>query len=293
MSGSEPLWRRVAGLYLSGIPADAGERLSTRAAADRAGVPGDIADPTQEIIDLGEALDLVTLAQGYQSPAVPLLLRALIRAVRQTAAARLAAESAAETVMAGKPEATAEPESAERAAPAGDGASEAVPEPETPPAETTSAAETVPDVTAPAAATDALEKRVKETDQKLAALTTAVGQLVDVLQRRSRNGGGIDRRNAPRFDGRNAKIFVHGKPYEVVNWSKGGFLIRISETDRFSRGGFDFHFMLDLPDETIEFQGRARPVRIERTQLAAEFATLDAAAAAKIGAVADRLAAVG
>jgi hypothetical protein len=288
MSGGEPLWRRVAGLYLSGIPADAGERLSTRASADAAAATVDEGDPAQQIVLLGEALDLVTLAQGYQSPAVPLLLRALIRTIRQVAAARAEAEAAvaampetpvAETPAAAEPpapEATREAEAPADEA-AGKTADEAAdePSPET------------------GAATAALEKRVKETDQKLSALTAAVGQLVEVLQRRSRDGGGVDRRASPRIPGRNARVYVRDQLYEVVNWSKGGFQIRIAESDRFSRGVFDFHFVLDLPDEVIEFQGRARPVRIEQATLAVEFASLDAAAAAKINEIAARLVAAG
>jgi len=298
MSGGEPLWRRVAGLYLSGIPADAGDRMSTRAPMADAAMPAGNGDPTQEIIMLGEALDLVTLSQGYRSPAVPILLRALIRVVRQVAAERAEAEAAAaaQAVPADEPE---EPETElpntdkEPVADGGDNAAadaEKSPVSEEP-AEEVADEPTVADVEVQHTAE--LEKRVKETDQKVTALTTAVGQLVDVLQRRSRDTTGIDRRAAPRFPGVNAKLFLHGQPYEVINWSQGGFLIRISEADRFSRGGFDFHFVLDLPDETIEFQGRARPVRIERTTLAAEFASLDEAAAAKIGEISARLSASG
>jgi hypothetical protein len=136
-----------------------------------------------------------------------------------------------------------------------------------------------------------LEERFQETDRKVAALTAAVGQLVDVLQRRVRDGGGVDRRTSPRIPGGNARLYVRGTAYPVVNWSPGGFLIRIAEADRFGRGGFHFHFILELSDETIEFQGRAIPVRIERALLAAEFAGLDAATAAKLTEVATRLAA--
>ncbi len=283
------MWRRVAGLYLSGIPADAGERLSTRASADAVAASVDAGDPAQQILLLGEALDLVTLAQGYQSPVVPLLLRALIRTIRQAAAARAEAAAAAtpEMPVAETPAAAETPKTAP----------EATPEAEAPvdeavgnTAEETAADKPVPETDA---ATAALEKRVEETDQKLSALTAAVGQLVDVLQRRSRDGSGVDRRASPRLPGNNARVYIRDQLYEVVNWSKGGFQIRIAESDRFSRGAFDFHFVLDLPDEVIEFQGRARPVRIEQAALAAEFASLDAAAAAKISDIAERLVAVG
>lgn len=308
MSAGEPLWRRVAGLYLSGIPADAQDRVSTRSRAGGDATGDLVPDPTREIIMLGEALDLVTLAQGYRSPAVPLLLRALIRIVRQLSAERAHAAVAEEAVT-GVPRSAGEepgPEEADvaesdAAAATVNGNGEAG-EPaetektgETPAAEAAGVTDTRTeassvDESATTTATDdetaALAKRVTQTDRKVAALTTAVGQLVDVLQRRARNGGDIERRAAPRVPGTHATVFVHDQPYEVVNWSQGGFLIRIAETDRFSRAGFDFHFMLELPDETVEFQGRARPVRIERTTLAAEFITLDEAVAARIGEIA-------
>jgi len=277
MSGGEPLWRRVAGLYLSGIPNGERDRMSTRlnAAARAAEVA---TDPKQEIVLLGEALDLITLAQGYTSPAVPMLLRALIRAVRQFGGVP-GTEAGAET---------APPAAAEKA--------EETPQPA---AETAAAPAPEPVSEAPAPAPEAkngeryavLEERFQETDRKVAALTAAVGQLVDVLQRRVRDGGGVDRRTSPRIPGGNARLYVRGTAYPVVNWSPGGFLIRIAEADRFGRGGFHFHFILELSDETIEFQGRAIPVRIERALLAAEFAGLDAATATKLSEVATRLAA--
>jgi hypothetical protein len=282
MSGGEPLWRRVAGLYLSGVPIDGRERMSTRSAA-ATGPEAVITDPKQEIVLLGEALDLVTLAQGYASPAVPMLLRALIRAVRHLAPAP-SEDVTAETAAAG-------PE-----------ASETVPAEETPPQAAAEATETaappsepvMEDIVAPAPEDAeryaALEKKFTETDQKMTALTAAVGKLVDVLQRRTREGGGVERRTSPRVPGGNAKLYVRGATYQVVNWSRSGFLIRIAETDRFGRGPFDFHFVLELSDETIEFQGRALPVRIERTLLAAEFAALDAATANRLTEVAAQLA---
>lgn len=309
MSGSEPLWRRVAGLYLSGIPTDTQDRVSTRAHSGDGATGGLVADPTRDIIMLGEALDLVTLAQGYRSPAVPLLLRALIRVVRQLSAERAHAAVAEEVAPAAPQTAEEEPSPEEKevseidvsAAPAnGNGEARETGETavtdETPsteaaavtetPTETPSVDELAPTAAADVDETAALERRVTQTDRKVAALTTAVGQLVDVLQRRARSGGDLERRAAPRVPGRQATVFVHDQPYEVVNWSQGGFLIRIAETDRFSRAGFDFHFMLELPDETVEFQGRARPVRIERTTLAAEFVSLDEAVAARIGEIA-------
>jgi hypothetical protein len=295
MSGGEPLWRRVAGLYLSGVPLGDREPMSTRLDAPAARNPNGGTDPKQEVVLLGEALDLVTLAQGYGSPAVPLLLRALIRGVREMGAAPdfqgvHGVQGPAQPANSAAPEAPAkeetppappqpEPEKAAAETPA---------EPAGPTAETPGG-----EAPEPARETErfgALEKQVKDADRKVSALTTAVGQLVEVLQRRTRDGGGVDRRAFPRVPGGNAKLNVRGNAYQVVNWSRGGFLIRIGESDRFSRGGFDYHFVLELPDETIQFQGRAVPVRIERTLLAAEFAGLDEATATKVAEVASRLA---
>jgi hypothetical protein len=292
MSGGEPLWRRVAGLYLSGVPLGGREDGSSRANPMSSDEGESEAAVKQHVVQLGEALDLVTLAQGYGSPAVPLLLRALVRRVRQLGAASGEAKVVVETPAAvtesnAPPTAAADTAAKEPAVEPGDAApaEDAVrPGPETG-AEPATASEPEPDRYA------ALEQQFKDSDRKIAALTTALGQLVAVLQRRTRDGGGIDRRGFPRVPGGNAKIYVRGNAYEVVNWSRSGFLIRIAETDRFSRGAFDFHFVLDLPDETIQFQGRALPARIERTLLAAEFAALDGATGKRMAEIAARLAA--
>ncbi|MPY75306.1 MAG: hypothetical protein GEU87_13700 [Alphaproteobacteria bacterium] len=320
MSGGEPLWRRVAGLYLSGVPLGDGEPMSTRLGAPAGGGADAGTGAKQEVVLLGEALDLVTLAQGYGSPAVPLLLRALIRGVREMGAASgipagnstgnstgnspgnshaadlpggAAAESSPAPAekddptdkAAGPARAGVEAPIAAATAAVGEGVAEERPEsrvePERPePSER-------PERPGP---DDVMEKRFQDADRKVSALTTAVGQLVEVLGRRARDGGGVDRRGFPRVPGGNAKLFVHGNAFQVVNWSRSGFLIRIAEADRFSRGGFDFHFVLELPDETIQFQGRALPVRIERTLLAAEFAALDEATGKKMAEIAARLA---
>ena len=42
----------------------------------------------------------------------------------------------------------------------------------------------------------------------------------------------MDRRRTPRAAGVNAKIFVHDRAYEVLDWSSDGFRIRIAETTR-------------------------------------------------------------
>lgn len=311
MSGGEPLWRRVAGLYLSGVPLGDREPMSTRLGAPAGGGADAGTGAKQEVVLLGEALDLVTLAQGYGSPAVPLLLRALIRGVREMGAASgiPAGNSTGNSTgnspgnshavhLPGGAAAESSPAPAEKDDQAAKAAGPAKAEDEAP---ITAATEAVGEGAAeerPESRVEperpelyeAMEKRSQDADRKVSALTTAVGQLVEVLGRRARDGGGVDRRGFPRVPGGNAKLFVHGNAFQVVNWSRSGFLIRIAEADRFSRGGFDFHFVLELPDETIQFQGRALPVRIERTLLAAEFAALDEATGKKMAEIAARLA---
>lgn len=246
----------------------------------------------KDIVLLGDALDLITLSQGYHSPAVPPLLRTLIRDVR-----KLEEPQETETATNGADTATvADPVPTDSGDKGQDASS---PEPDEP--ETDTGVEAGNDATADVEAEpkpediSALQDRVQSTDEKLATLTGAVGQLIEVLQRNAVSGvrGSSDRRHSFRVPGVNAKVFVRDRQYEVVNWSKSGFLIKAGDADRFSRRGFDFHFVLELPDEVIEFQGRATPVRIERETLAAEFADLDEATAEKMAAVADALGAGG
>lgn len=252
--------------------------------AERAG--GDTANDDRllrkDLVLLGDALDLITLSQGYHSPAVPPLLRTLIRDVR-----KLEESGESEPVV---------DNAEDEAAPTG--ASEIDQEASTEADSGSEAVEDVPATTETAQNSEeisALQNRVQSADDKLAALTGAVGQLIEVLQRNATAGvrGGADRRQSFRVPGVNAKVIVRDRQYEVVNWSKSGFLIKAGDTDRFSRRGFDFHFVLEMPDEVIEFQGRATPVRIERETLAAEFSNLDEATAEKMGAVADALGAGG
>lgn len=246
----------------------------------------------KDLVLLGDALDLITMSQGYQSPAVPPLLRTLIRDVRKLEDPE---ETEAATGEAATPT-VADPDPALSTEQDQDASS---PEPDE--AKTDTGAEVGNNATADVEAGPkpedifALQDRVQSTDEKLATLTGAVGQLIEVLQRNAVSGarGGSDRRHTFRVPGVNAKIFVRDRQYEVVNWSKSGFLIKVGDADRFSRRGFDFHFVLELPDEVIEFQGRATPVRIERETLAAEFADLDEATAEKMAAVADALGAGG
>lgn len=242
----------------------------------------------KDLVLLGDALDLITLSQGYHSPAVPPLLRTLIRDVRKLEEPEnteaVNGEGAAPIVADPVPTGSTEK-------------NQGVSSPETETPETGPIAESDEGATAeveePAKSDDisALQNRVQSADDKLAALTGAVGQLIEVLQRNAASGarGGADRRHSFRVPGVNAKVFVRDRQYEVVNWSKSGFLIKAGDTDRFSRRGFDFHFVLEMPDEVIEFQGRATPVRIERETLAAEFSDLDDATAEKMAAIADAL----
>jgi len=246
----------------------------------------------KDLVLLGDALDLITMSQGYHSPAVPPLLRTLIRDVRKLEEPQETAPATNEADTA----AVADPVPTDSGEKEQDASS---PEPDEP--ETDIGAEAGNGATADVEAEptpeeiSALQDRMQSTDEKLATLTGAVGQLIQVLQRNAVSGarGGADRRHSFRVPGVNAKVFVRDRQYEVVNWSKSGFLIKVGDADRFSRRGFDFHFVLELPDEVIEFQGRATPVRIERETLAAEFADLDEATAEKMAAVADALGAGG
>lgn len=86
MRDSVSFWRRVAGLYLSAAPigpddfvddAMSPETVHPDASALPAG------GSRQQLFLLCEALDLVVSAQGYNSPAVPPLLHALIGTVRR------------------------------------------------------------------------------------------------------------------------------------------------------------------------------------------------------------------
>lgn len=240
----------------------------------------------RELLLLGEALDVVTARQGFESPALIPLLSALIKRIRRLGPISEApgAPDEAEAANGESGETTEAFRPAESAKP---------PAPPEPPEPEKSVAEAGPSETPPprpAAAPDdnELQDRVFAADKKLADLTAAVGQLVDVLQRR-RWSGGIDRRAAPRVSGQGAHLFIRGTRYPVINWSKNGVLIRTSDAHRVGLRGFDFHFVLELADETIEFQGRAKTVRIEHDTLAAEFEGLDGKTEAKITAVMRRL----
>ncbi len=234
----------------------------------------------RDLVLLGDALDLITLSQGYHSPAVPPLLRTLIRDVR-----KLEESQETETAPDADPAPTDSTESDQDDTAPRTGSDDEKEDAAAPDTEDAPNSDEI----------SALQDRVRSADDKLAALTGAVGQLIEVLQRNAGAGvrGGADRRQSFRIPGVNAKVIVRDRQYEVVNWSKSGFLIKAGDTDRFSRRGFDFHFVLELPDEVIEFQGRATPVRIERETLAAEFNDLDEVTAEKMGAVADALGAGG
>ena len=229
--------------------------------------------PQREMLLLGEALDLVTTRQGFKSPALVPLVTALIQRVRVLGPAPSDGEP-----QAGGPDRSDIPEATPPEPPA---APAAEPEIE---ADTGNGAAAAPQGAAANEATSSqrdLQDQLATRDKKLAALTSAVGQLVNVLQRRSWSGG-IDRRDAPRVSGQDARVFINDRPYEVVNWSKKGFLIRVRDANRIGMRDFDFHFVLELSDETIEFQGRAKTVRIEGDALAAEFENLDQETDAKI-----------
>ena len=286
MSESDSFWRKEEGSRLSGASSAEGGHAADDGARPPNG-PGDDRKRRRDLVTLGDAIDLITGAQGFGSPAVPPLVRAMIEDVRKLGAAAetVAGDAAAEAEpaasrMAGTPETPDDEGVAEADIP---GFLKAAPSKE---AEGTR--EERPADGAAARVTE-VEERIAATDVKVAALTTAVGQLVSVLQQRMESDRTAERRAARRASGQNAKVFVNERSYEVLNWSNTGFLIRIGDMDRFSRRGFDVRFVLDLPDETIELQGRAAPIRIERDTLAAEFSDLDAVTAARMAEVAEHL----
>lgn len=253
----------------------------------------------RNVLMLGDALEAVTARQGFHSPAVLPLLRALVADMRRLAAAQTQAEDAGSVAAAHPkpandgavvpPEPRPAPAEAEQAPPAP--AAEAAAAPASAAPEPT-AKDTAGEERAPArqeTSLSALERRLDAADQKLATLMRAVSQLVASLQRRRTYGGHPDRRTGPRLSAGSPRLLIDGQSFSVINWSQRGFLVRIRDADRVTRRPFAFHFMLDLPDETIEFQGQARAVRIERERMAAEFIHLDDAARQKMRSIVQRL----
>lgn len=287
MSGKESLWRRTAGLYLSGVPDGAEDGMRNDAAT--VAPPDDRRSVQHDVVLLGEALDLVTLSQGYKTPALPPLLNALVRDIKTLGSLKKEIAEPVSPATTEKAESKGNGEASADTADSNVAPAAASPEPRSQEREATASAAEFEGKPENGARSVELETRVAATDQKLAALTGAVGQLVDLLQRRGPAAGTVDRRTAPRVSGQNAKIYVHDRPYDVVNWNKTGFLIRIAEADRFSRRGFDCHFVLELSDEIVEFQSRALPVRMERETLAAEFSGLDEATETKLVQVIEQL----
>lgn len=233
-------------------------------------------DPQREMLLLGEALDLVTTRQGFKSPALVPLVTALIKRVRELGPAAPNGEAPV-----GAPDQTVkEDETPPKPAVDGEAETDSGTVEGTPAADAESTERATETPAAPPSPRG-LQDQLASRDKKLAALTSAVGQLVNVLQRRSWSGG-IDRRDAPRVSGQDARVFVNDHPYAVVNWSTKGFLIKVRDVNRIGMRDFDFHFVLELSDETIEFQGRAKTVRIEGDLLAAQFEKLDKETNAKI-----------
>ena len=228
--------------------------------ADASGFPA--GGNRQQLFLICEALDLVVSAQGYNSPAVPPLLHALIGAVRVLRAAPTAPTEAAPDR---EPAATTGPRETEAPAP----------EPrvnQAPPAEVE------------------LNHRLAATERKVAALTDAVSRLVEHLERRRWSGLPGERRAEVRLPGIDAAVYIDRQRYRVVDWSKSGFCIQVGEGDLVGRRRLAFRFTLELLDETIEFQGYAMPVRREGNRLAARFVQLDAAVQRKLAEVVRRLA---
>jgi len=279
MRDTVSFWRRVAGLYLSAVPGDAGEPFVGQDPVGSSTHPQEAS--RQELFQLCEALDLVISAQGYNSPAVPPLLHALIGTVRllRVAPGGMPAAAAAEEPAPEQPapeSAVEEAESPETQAPAVEEEAEGT------------VAELEAEETAPVV-TDELDRRLSATEHKLAALTDAVGRLVDHLERRQWNVSPAERRSEPRLPGVDAAVYIDRQRYRVIDWNTSGFCIQVGEGELLGRRRLAFRFTLELLDETIEFQGYATPMRREGTRLAARFVQLDPAVEAKLTEVVRRL----
>lgn len=274
-------WRRVAGLYLSAAPVAPDDSLDSGASQGQANADGSALPEEgnrQQLYLLCEALDLVISAQGYNAPAVPPLLHALIGTVRLLRVAPGAAAAKA-PVEKSASEAAEKDTTAER------------PEAQKPAVEEMTeeaAAEPGPEESASAVAGN-LDRRLTATEHKLAALTDAVGRLVEHLERRQWTVSPVERRAEPRLPGVDAAIYIDRQRYRVIDWNTSGFCIQVGESELLGRRRFAFRFTLELLDETIEFQGHATPMRREGRRLAARFVQLDPAVEVKLTEVVRRL----
>jgi len=294
MRDSVSFWRRVAGLYLSAAPIGPGDSIDDDMSpdtvhSDASGLPAD--GNRQQLFQLCEALDLVISGQGYNSPAVPPLLHALIGMVRLL---RAAPGAAAERDSGVKQEATSEATAPDASAAPAPELKVDEPEPEAPkaekPAVDAEAADQTAETEEAAPAQADLSRRVAATERKVAALTDAVGRLVEHLERRRWTVSPAERRGEARLPGIDAAIYIDRQRYRVIDWSKSGFAIQVGEGELLGRRRFAFRFTLELLDETIEFQGYATPMRREGTRLAARFVQLDPTVEAKLAEVVRRLA---
>lgn len=280
MRESVSFWRRTAGLYLSAAPIGSDDIEADTMSSD-AVEPDMSVLPTngnrQQLYLLCEAIDLVVSAQGYNSPAVPPLLHALIGMVRLLRAA---------------PGATTEP--ASEATPERADAGPAQPEPGQTEGQAGTNAEGAdgaePEAMDVAPAQEVLNRRVAATERKVAALTDAVSRLVEHLERRRWTASPAERRGEVRLPGVDAAVFIDRQRYRVLDWSRSGFCIQVGEAEMLGRRRFAFRFTLELLDETIEFQGFAIPMRRDGTRLAARFVQLDPAVEEKLAQVVQRLA---
>jgi len=292
MRDSVSFWRRVAGLHLSAAPMspdgsrdDAMSAGALHPEASAFSTGGD----RQKLYLLCEAIDLVVSAQGYNSPAVPPLLHALIGAVRLLRATPVTGmDRPAPATTQEPPPVREEPAPPEPEPGVG-------PEPEVklePEAKASAAAQPEkpePETEEPASVEAELVRRIDATERKVVALTDAVSRLIEHLERRHWTASPAERRSEVRLPGVDAAVYVDRQRYRVIDWSKSGFCIQVGESELLGRRRFPFRFTLELLDETIEFQGFATPTRREGTRLAARFVHLDPAVEAKLAAVVRRL----
>lgn len=286
MRDNVSFWRRTAGLYLSAAPMGpddtaTGAMSSDTVEPDASVLPVDA--NRQHLFLLCEAIELVVSAQGYNSPALPPLLHALIGIVRLL---RVAPGAAADQVSETPPEQdVAAPGPAESTPPQTEAKATAETE-----ADAEDVAASAPGAEETVPAREELNRRVAATERKVAALTDAVSRLVDHLERRRWTASPAERRGEVRLPGVDAEVFIDRQRYRVLDWSKSGFCIQVGEGEMLGRRRFAFRFVLELLDETIEFQGFATPMRRDGTRLAARFVQLDPAVEEKLAQVVQRLA---
>lgn len=83
---------------------------------------------------------------------------------------------------------------------------------------------------------------------------------------------GRERRRVPRLAGLGARVIIDGVEYDVADWTETSFRIRGYQGDVIDRQILHFRFLLVFREETWEWPGRGRVVRVtEDGELAVVF----------------------